>query len=132
MVHYILDTSFLVALSNEKDKYHSDALIKFKEFENDDNLVRSISDYVIDEFISITMKFLGIDEAISWGKILFEQEFANIIFTNENILKSAWEILQKEKGERKPMNLTDCVVAICSSLLKCDEILTFDKRLKNY
>ncbi|OLS27460.1 MAG: hypothetical protein HeimC2_11230 [Candidatus Heimdallarchaeota archaeon LC_2] len=75
---------------------------------------------------------MGIEEAISWGITFFEQNFAKIIFTNEKILASAWEIFQKDTGERKPMNLTDCVVVECKSLLKCDEILTFDERLKNY
>ncbi|MHA2100706.1 MAG: type II toxin-antitoxin system VapC family toxin [Candidatus Kariarchaeaceae archaeon] len=132
MAHLMIDTSFLVALSNEKDKFHSEALLMFKEIENDNSIRLSISDYVIDEFINITMKLYGIEEAISWGKILFEENFASIIFTNENILASAWKTFQKEIGERKPMNITDCVIAVCGSMLKCDEILTYDERLKNY
>lgn len=132
MEHFILDTSFLVALSNEKDKFHKEALKKLEEIEKDNSIRLSISDYVIDEFINITMKLSGMEEAIAWGKILFEQNFASVIFTNENILASAWETFQKEIGERKPMNITDCVITVCRSMLRCDEILTYDERLKNY
>lgn len=132
MEHLFIDTSFLVAISNEKDKYHEVALSKFSDIENNEHINLTISDYVIDEFINITIKLYGIQKAISWGRILYNQKLANIIYCTEKIISQAWTILQKEQGERKPMNMTDCVVYVCSSMLKCDGILTFDNRLKNY
>ena len=132
MKKYFVGTSYLVAYSYDKDKYHNLALIKMKEIEQEETSVLFTSDYVIDEFLNITIRLSGIGQAIKWGKLLYSGKFMHIIYTNEKILSSSWEIFQKEVKERKPMNMTDCVVFVVSQSLNCDKILTYDERLKNY
>lgn len=131
-MRYFIDTSFFVGIANTKDKYHSAAQNKLQELESLQNSELFTSDYVIDEFLSILIKSESIDEAIDWGKILYSQELSNIMYCNAEIHRNAWTILQDEVGERKPLNLTDCIIYVKQKLLKCDEILTFDSRLKSF
>ncbi|MCY3414532.1 MAG: type II toxin-antitoxin system VapC family toxin [Candidatus Heimdallarchaeota archaeon] len=131
-MRYFIDTSFMVGLANPKDKYHKEANDIFEKISENSNSEVFISDYVIDEFLNIVLKGRTIQDVIDWGSILFSEELANIVYSNQAIIKSAWELLQDEKSERKPLNFTDCVVLIKNKLLRCDEILTFDDRLKNF
>ena len=132
MKKYFIDTSFLVAFSYDKDKYHEIALKTMKDIEEEKTSVLFTSDYVIDEFLNITMKLSGINQSIKWGQLLFPEEFIRILYTNKSIITSAWNIFQNEKNERKLMNLTDCIVYLSNQSLSCDELLTYDDRLKNY
>jgi predicted nucleic acid-binding protein len=78
------------------------------------------------------MRIQGIDEAILWSKEIIENEFCNIFYCNKQIFLQSIEIFRKEKKERKSLTLTDCVVYVSQKLLSCDEILTFDLKLRNY
>ena len=129
---YFIDTSFMVGLANSRDKYHEKANKLLKNISYEENSELYLSDYVIDEFLSIILKGRSIKDALEWGKFIFSEEIANIIYGNKQIISSAWVLFQQEKDERKPLNFTDCIVYIKSKLLKCDEILTFDTKLKTY
>lgn len=131
-MRYLIDTSFMVGLANPKDKYYKEANNIFEKISENGNSEVFISDYVIDEFLNIVLKGRTIQDVIDWGSILLSEEIANIAYCNQEIIKSAWKLLQGEKNERKPLNFTDCVVFVKSKLLKCNEILTFNDRLKNY
>ena len=131
-MRYVLDTSFLVGLSNMTDKYHELANTWLDQIRSQDSWEFYISDYVIDEFLSILIKGQSISEAIEWGRFIYNGEFTTIIYCNEDIHQMAWKLLEQEDGERKPLNLTDCVVYITNFLIKGDEILTYDSRLQNY
>ena len=131
MKKYFIDTSFLVAYSYDKDKYHEIARKTMKGIEEEETSELFTSDYVIDEFLNITIRLSGINQSIKWGQLFFPEEFIRILYTNKSIISSAWNIFQNEKNERKPMNLTDCVVYVGSQSLSC-ELLTYDERLKNF
>jgi predicted nucleic acid-binding protein len=103
-----------------------------KNIEEEDTVIMFTSDYVIDEFLNITLKLSGIVQALKWGELLFSEELVHIVYANKQIITSSWDIFQSEVNERKLMNITDCVVYFVSNSLNCDEILTFDQRLKNY
>jgi len=122
----------MVGLANLKYKDYKDANNIFEKISENGNSEIFISDYVIDEFLNIVFKGRTIQDVIDWGTILFSEELADIVYCNQEIINLAWKLLQSEKNERKTLNLTDCVVFIKNKLLKCDEILTFDDRLKNY
>ena len=129
---YFIDTSFLVGIANEKDKYHIEANDWLLELNSQANTQFFISDYVIDEFLNVLIKETSIKDAIEWGKLIYSQELATIIYCTQKINQLAWDLVKLEINERKPMNLTDCVVYVKKTLMKCDEILTFDNRLKNF
>lgn len=129
---YFIDTSFLIALASKDDKYHKDAVKLFSSFKNNESIVLITSDYVIDEFLLLIMKIQNMKKAIQWSKTFMDEIFCSIYYCNDYIFKSAMNIFQSELDERKPLTLTDAVVFISSNNLSCEEILTFDKRLKNY
>ena len=78
------------------------------------------------------MKIEGMEDAIIWSEEIIENSFCNIYYCTKPIFQDAILIFRKEKNERKPMTLTDCVVFVSKDILGCDEILTFDERLKHY
>ena len=84
MKKYYIDTSFLVALSYDKDKYHKIARKTMKDIEEEKTSVLFTSDYVIDEFLNITIRLSGISQSIKWGKLLFTEEFIRILYTNKS------------------------------------------------
>lgn len=132
MLHYFVDTSFLVALANKRDKYHIEATKMLDKFSNEKNAFLTTSDYVIDEFLHIQMKVTNIEKAILWSYKLVDESFCDILYCNPEIFQMALELFRTEKKERKPMTFTDCIIYVSHTILQCDEILTFDNRLKNY
>lgn len=131
-MHYFIDTSFFVAIANPRDKYSKQAKKQLTKIAKTDSNILTTSDYVIDEFLHILMRIEGMGEAIRWSKEIIDNEFCNILYCNKSIFTEALFIFRKEKNERKPMTFTDCVVYSSKERLLCDEILTFDDRLKNY
>ncbi len=129
---YFIDTSFLVGLANTRDKFHDAANDILDQISATKSAELIISDYVIDEFINFMLRVSRLDEAIQWGELLFSEEFISIYYSNQDLILSAWKLIQSEMGERKPLTFTDCVVFLSAQKLACDEILTFDDRLKNY
>jgi predicted nucleic acid-binding protein len=131
-LHYFIDTSFFVAIANPKDKYYKQATRQLKKIAKEDDNILTTSDYVVDEFLHIVMRIEGMEEAIKWSKEIIDNKFCNIMYCNKSIFTEALLIFRKERNERKPMTITDCVVYTSQERLSCDEILTFDDRLKNY
>jgi predicted nucleic acid-binding protein len=132
MLHYFVDTSFFIAIENQNDKYHIEATKRLEKLSEGNDTILTTSDYVLDEFFQITKKVKSIEKAILWSYKLTDESFCNIYYCNQEIFLTALELFRTEIKERKPMSFTDCVIYVSHSILQCDEILTFDKRLKNY
>ncbi len=79
MNKYFIDTSYLVAYSYDKDKYHVDAKREMKKIEKEKTSTLFTSDYVIDEFLNILIRISGINQATKWGKLLFSEKFIQIL-----------------------------------------------------
>ncbi len=127
-----MDTSFIFALASKDDKYHESATDKLRSFNNSKNIQLITSDYVVDELLLLIMKYQSMENAIRWSKIIMDGKFCSIYYCNNIIFNSAINIFQSETDERKPLTLTDAIVYFSSKMLSCDEILTYDGRLKSY
>ena len=132
MREYFIDTSFIVSLANKDDKYHNDGQTIFLELAGNDKIRFLISDYVIDEFLTLIARKVSITKSIEWGNYLFQEKWFDLIYTPSTIVSDAWEIYKKEKNVRNPLSFTDATIVAFCKLRKVDEILTFDVRMKNY
>ncbi len=131
MRHFI-DTSFLFAIASKDDKFHEEAVKWLKSMTNQNNVELITSDYVIDEFLLLLMKYQGMENAIRWSEIIMSGRFCSLYYCSDLIFSLAIDVFQREIDERKPLTLTDAIVFISSKNLSCDGILTYDERLRNY
>jgi predicted nucleic acid-binding protein len=132
MKELFIDTSFLLSLANKDDKYHKEGKHLFKQLKKNTNQRYIISDYVIDEFLTLISRMVNMKLANIWGEYLFQEKWFDICYTSSRIVHDAWSVFKKEIDERSPLSFTDCIiVAFCSSR-KINNIITFDDRLKNY
>jgi predicted nucleic acid-binding protein len=132
MKEYFIDTSYLVALANTDDRYHQQSMESFSQFVGDENARFWISDYIVDEFLTLVARRLGMKESIEWGEHLFQERWFNLVFLSSSVIKEAWEIYQHEKEEHHPLSFTNCTIIAHCKLMKIEEILTFDDRLVRY
>lgn len=132
MKELFIDTSFLLSLANKDDKYHKEGMDLFNQFKKNTNQRYLISDYVIDEFLTLISRMVNMELAIIWGEYLFQEKWFDIYYSSSIIVQDAWSIFKKEIGERSPLSFTDSTILSICSLRKINDIITFDNRLKNY
>ena len=132
MKESFIDTSFLLALANRDDKYHKKGMELFNHFKKNTNHRYLISDYVIDEFLTLVSRMVYMKLANTWGDYLFQEGWFDIHYTSSSMVKDAWKIFKKEVDERHPLSFTDCTIVAQCSIRRITDIITFDDRLKNY
>ncbi|MDH5403037.1 MAG: hypothetical protein OEZ01_08320 [Candidatus Heimdallarchaeota archaeon] len=52
----IVDTSYLIALLLQKDKYHNEAKLSWNKFKTTEDSILLLNDYVIDEVLTLVLK----------------------------------------------------------------------------
>ena len=132
MIKFFVDTSFFIGLLNNRDKFHKLAVNKLKSLYKEKGNQLYTSDYVIAELSNFLVKTTDINNAINLIDEVINEEFCKIFYSNKQIIQYSLSVFRKERSETKPLNLTDCIVGVSNVLLKCDELLSFDERLKNY
>ncbi len=132
MKELFMDTSFLLSLANKDDKYHKEGMELFKQFKKDTNQRYIISDYVIDEFLTLISRVVDMKLACKWGDYLFQEKWFDVIYSSPRTVQDAWSVFKKEMGERSPLSFTDCTIVAFCLLRKINVIITFDDRLRNY
>ena len=104
----LMDTGFFVAMRNIDDDYHESAVDTFEMLRrNGKHLVTS--DYVLDEAVTVTWaRTKNKREAIEVGKLILGSTHVSIDWTDETLVRSAFELLQKY--EDKSFSFTDCLL----------------------
>lgn len=128
---YLIDTGFLVALANTDDKFHKITIDKFNGILENDNFRLLLPEHVVTEFLSFIMYKVSKEEALSWGEEIFEHHRFEIIYSDENILHSAWIIYRDDLKKRKPLSFVDCIILASCQQVKPDELLSYDNRLNS-
>ena len=123
-----LDTSFLVAFYNEKDKNH---LIARRFISNGDSRWSFvISDYIFDEVLTVLMVRGGKSVSIEAGCKILEDERMNLLQIDENIFQKAWLIYQGFKD--KEWSFTDCTSYVLMKNLAIDVGASFDDHFSQF
>lgn len=123
------DSSYLIALFNEKDNFHQQALLVVKQLE------ASQTEFVTSNIVlAETTNFLFSRK----GKV-FAQEFLKAfrqsktqeIFVSKEIFNQGYKLLFRQKS-KKGLNLFDCLHLATMKTLGIKTILTFDEEFKKW
>lgn len=98
----LLDSSFLIALNNTREKDHGRAIELAIELENDAFGERIVSDYIFDETVTILKKYLGNEQATEKGSQMLNS--IRLVKVDVEVFSRAWE-LSKQYDE---LSFTDC------------------------
>lgn len=123
----ILDSSLLVAYSNEADENHAKALQVIKDIDKGRYGTPVITDYIFNEVVTVMLiKTKDMRQTTELGEKLLS---ANLLLrVDEDIFNLAWKIF---KEQRKPrLSFTDSTsIAVCKSH-GISKMATFDEDLQ--
>jgi predicted nucleic acid-binding protein len=118
----LLDTSFLIAYTDTRDKHHDEALIKEVEIDKDRFGSAVITDYIFDEIMTLMLGRIGQEKASQYGeKLLKIADFKRI---DGNNFESAWKMFKEQKNTR--FSFTDCTSIVACKVNGIAAICTFD------
>jgi hypothetical protein len=122
-----LDSSFLVAYSNEKDEYHEKAVKIAKEIDNDKYGTAVITDYIFDETMTTLLSRTGnFAKTIETGNKILDT--VSVLNMDSSLFLEAWRVFKAQK--KLSLSFTDCsIIAMCKTqgILT---LVTFDRLLK--
>ncbi len=109
----LLDSSFIVAYSNERDQNHAKASEIAKAIDDGKYGIPAVTDYIFDEVVTVMLSRTGnLPQVVDLGeKLLKANRFLRI---DEEIFQSAWEAFANQRNRR--LSFTDCTCfEICES-----------------
>jgi len=122
-----LDSSLIVAYSNEADENHAKALQVVKDVNRGRYGTPVITDYVFDEVVTVMLvKTKNTGQVTELGEKLLG---TNLLFrVDEDLFNLAWSIF---KEQRKPMlTFTDCTSVVVCRSNGISNMATFDEDLQ--
>jgi len=122
------DTSFLVALYNEKDRNHRQAKHFISELDNQSLFI--ISDYIFDEVLTVLLVRIGKFLSTQAGEKILADDRIQILQTDENIFQKAWLIYRM--FEDKKWGFTDCTSYVFMKNLSIDAGVSFDEHFRQF
>jgi len=126
IVTIFLDASYLLALYNEDDLFHKQALAVRGKIESDEYGQMLTSDDVFDEVLSVALRKFGKEKAQIFGKQILNSIF--IVHGGKHIFNAACEIFNNSKYN---FSFTDCTSQAIMKMAQIDYIATFDKEFDN-
>jgi len=122
-----LDTSFIVAFSNESDVNHKDAiqiseLIKTGNFGN-----AFISTYIFDEAVTLVLVRQNHAKAVSLGNSILNSEIS-VLDVSHTAFEDSWKLF----NQRKNLSFTDCTSIKIMLENGIRNIATFDRGFKQF
>jgi len=123
-----LDTSFLVAFYNKRDKNHSKARRLISEADKQTTFV--ISDYIFDEILTVLLVRGGKSLSVDAGRKILEDERVDILQVDEDVFKRAWLVYQSFLD--KEWSFTDCISYVLMKNLSIDIGASFDEHFNQF
>lgn len=125
MTAIFIDTSAFLAISNEKDAYHREAVEFLQTIMDAKKFTRIItSDYVIDETVTRIRFAVGHGAALGWIKNIKASTVLEILRVDEEIFNLGIELF--EKYSDKSLSFTDCTSFALMEKKKIEWAFTFD------
>ena len=123
------DTSFLVSYYNERDRNHNDARAITKSLEGE-NILWVISDYILDEFLTVLLVRRNKQFAIEIGQAILDDPNINVVKVEKDIFNNAWKLFSRNK--KQTWSFTDSTSYILVKKLKITEAVSFDKHFLEF
>ncbi|MFH1588141.1 MAG: PIN domain-containing protein [Candidatus Diapherotrites archaeon] len=122
-----LDSGYLIALNDKRDKFHSKAFELGKKIDSEQFDEIFISEYVFDETTTFIAKKESPEKAILWGEKILDSKI-ELIYSNQEIFEKAWDLFKK----RKNLSFTDCAIIESMKANGIKNLATFDKEFKQF
>jgi uncharacterized protein len=120
----IVDTGYLVALFNEKDKFHEQALAAEEYLGDDFEFVTTV--FVVQETCWLLANRAGKDKMIQFMQLLSEGGFLTIEDLDNKWIEKTKKVI--EKFSDRNVDLADASLVILADQLNTGQILTVDKK----
>ena len=120
-----IDTSAFLALEDESDEHHEEA-IRFRDQEIlRDHYECSTTSYILDETLTLIRIRLSIQASIEFSKKIRRSQIVKILSVSKQIEDKALDLF--EKYDDKTFSFTDCVSFVVMQELRIQEGFTFDE-----
>jgi predicted nucleic acid-binding protein len=122
-----VDTSAFLALVNEKDTNHTDAIHFLEKIKDGRIKIRKIitSDYIIDETLTRIRYSVGHQEAVEWGKDILASNVVERLEVGIEMFELAWELFQTY--DDKKLSFTDCTSFAIMKKKGIEKAFSFDE-----
>ena len=122
IVAIFLDASYIIALYNDDDVHHQNAVSIASRINSYEFGQPIISDHVFDESVSVTLRKFGKEKAKILGRQILDSTF--MVQCDRHLFDSAFE---KFNSQKEPFSFTDCTTQAIMDLVQMRFIATFDK-----
>jgi len=121
----LLDTGFIIAAFNRRDRYHRWASNLLREILEGRWGPPFVTDYIIDEVLSYAAARLGGDAGLRLGSLLLEKRVFHIIPVTLDVLLEAWEVYRSRYPR---LSFTDATSVAVARSYNIDYIVTVEVR----
>ncbi|HAR46526.1 MAG: hypothetical protein A2X56_13630 [Nitrospirae bacterium GWC2_57_13] len=127
MRRVFLDTSALVAFFDANDGNYQRSRVFFRSLPKEKIRV-IISDYVLDECITMVLSRAGHSAAVRAGEFLLSSRIVELVWLDEAVKMESWEYFRKHAD--KVYSFTDCTSFVLMKKMKVNEYFGFDDDFK--
>ncbi|MEW6748891.1 MAG: PIN domain-containing protein [Candidatus Micrarchaeota archaeon] len=120
----LLDSSHLIALLNEEDVFHEEALRKMDGLEKSGRGL-AISDYILNEAVTVILRKRGLEKAKETLDFLLDYKQLEIFHMDE---KGFAEVVKEFREQKDHLSFVDCSI-LWMAKRHGFGVLTFDKNL---
>ncbi|MBS7612124.1 type II toxin-antitoxin system VapC family toxin [Candidatus Bathyarchaeota archaeon] len=120
----LLDSTLIVAYSNEADENHAKALQVVKDLDRGRYGTPVITDYIFDEVVTVMLiRTKSVEKVFELGETLLNSTL--LLRIDEHMFSLAWSIFKEQK--KPTFSFTDCTnIAVCR-VNGISNIATFDE-----
>ena len=118
----MLDSSFLIAYHNTKDKNHKQASELMPRIASGEYGKVNITDYIFDETATYLAAKQGLGKAITIGTYLLGA--SELIGITKNDFEEAWSLFKSQRNTH--LSFTDCTIIIAMRANSITKLATFD------
>ena len=121
-----VDTSAWYARFASSDAHHAEA----KAFHLSAPAQFVITDYVVDETLTLFKARRKNDRALQVGAELFSGQLAEIVYVTREDVNAAWRVFSMHRD--KAWSFTDCTSSAVMKRLNVDEAFAFDDHFRQF
>lgn len=127
-----VDTTAFIALEDQDDKDHEDALNYRESIRLGETRFRAFytSNYILDEALTLLRLRLGHQAAVLFGEDMRRSKMVRILRVTPPVEDGSWEIFKKYSD--KNFSFTDCTSFALMDQEAISTVFTFDKHFQQY